>query len=186
MRVFVVFKVTNSLNLITAQGGHHHGNRQPKWVLRQSRNWVRINKWIKNVYENTRANTHTYTHAQVLHSYSYIFNTFMKLWINLNQYSPSGTRPFRLRPSRSGSAPRSTSCQKPRPRPAHHGVPGAGGGAHLCWGRQAANSHEDRVAQVWGVDGGSNPALHAVSCQEEGSITAKKLEPEQSSILNYF
>lgn len=54
-----------------------------------------------------------------------------------------------------------------------HGGPGAGGGEHLSRERQAARRHEDRPEPFGGVDGGSNPTLHTVSCQEEAGHEEK-------------
>lgn len=102
----------------------------------------------------TRAHTRTHSVALLLLliiEYT-LLNILMKLLLKLNQYSPSGTRHFRPRPSRCGPAPGPPAASSPAP--VDHGGPGSCGGAHLCWGRQGARSHEDRVEQVGGVGGG--------------------------------
>lgn len=101
----------------------------------------------------------------LLYENELLLKILMKLRIH---YLPSATWLFRPHPPPSDSAPRSTSCQQPRPRPSR-------------WSRRrrrrTARRHEDRLEPVGGVDGGSNPALHAVSCQEEAG-RLEKLEPE--------
>lgn len=69
--------------------------------------------------------------------------------------------------------------------PGRHGDPNADEGVHLCWGRPVARQQEGVEVPVPGGSQGSNPALHAVSCQGEvRHITLEKLGKENTSKNN--